>query len=221
MLDLIKTDIRKYRLQKQFLYFLIANVIMAMAIFGILSFETIDIDSAPVIIDIFVKPVFVVWEAVLICMVVIDEFKSKTILMLYTYPIDKKKLIVSKVITVLLFSLAGILLSQILLNILFFGIHQVMPTIPYQLVWKQVVSYGFSSVMVILLGLIPLCVGLISYSTIGTMVTSIAIVSVGSSSGLGFDNLLSQMGFVSVLGVVGIAATILTIMNVFKRDIIV
>jgi len=220
MIDLIKIDICKYKLKKQFLYFLIANIIMALAIFGILSVGDLT-DSAPVIIDIFVKPVFIVWEAVLICMVVIDEFKNKTVLMLYTYPLDKKKLIIAKVIVVISFSLAGIIMSQILLNVVFYGLHQILPAISYHLVWQQVIAYLFSSIMVILLGLIPLAVGLVSYSTIGTMVTSIAIVSVGSTSGLGFDNLLSQIGFVCVLGVIGIVAAFITIQKMFKRDIIV
>lgn len=48
MLKLIGLDIRKYRLKRQFLYFILANLCMAVVIFGILSNDAITFtDSAP------------------------------------------------------------------------------------------------------------------------------------------------------------------------------
>jgi len=222
MYNLMKIDIAKFNLKKQPLYFFIANAIMAIMIYSILYLTNgVVEESAPVIIDVIAKPVFIVWEAILIAMIIIDEFRNKTILMLYTYPLDKKKLILSKVILILLYSIVGIISSQIFLNLLFWGISQVIPTTPYVLVWKQVIAYTLSSIMIVLLGLIPLCVGLIKYSTIATIATSIAIITIGSSSGLGFDQLLSQISVVSTVGIIGTVATIISITKMFKRDIIV
>lgn len=218
MLSLIKTDIRKFNLKKQPLYFILAVLGMAALIFGILYATD---ESAPVVIDVLVKPVFIVWEAVLTVIVIIDEFRNKTILMLYTYPLNKKKLIISKVLIVLYFSLAGIISSQILLNLLFYGFSQFIPQIHYELVWRQVIGYGVSSIMVILLGLIPLAAGLVKYSTVATMVSAIMIIVMGSSSGLGFDQLLSQISVVSVMGIIGAASTIYSVTKIFKRDLIV
>jgi hypothetical protein len=195
---------------------------MAVIIYAILYLTNDSlVESAPVVIDVIVKPVFIVWEAILIAMIIIDEFKSKTILMLYTYPLDKKKLLVSKVAVVLLFSISGIITSQILLNILFWGISYLTPTIPYVLAWNQIVAYTVSSIMVIFLGLIPLCIGLVKYSTIATIATSIAIITIGSSSGLGFDQLLSQISVVLVMGTIGVVATIISVTRIFQKDIIV
>jgi hypothetical protein len=222
MYNLMKIDIAKFNLKKQPLYFFIVNAIMAIMIYSILYLTNgVVEESAPVIIDVITKPVFIVWEAILIAMIIIDEFKNKTILMLYTYPLDKKKLILSKVILILLYSIVGIISSQIFLNLLFWGISQVIPTIPYVLVWKQVIAYTLSSIMIVLLGLIPLCIGLIKYSTIATIATSVAIITIGSSSGLGFDQLLSQISVVSTMGIIGTVATIISITKMFKRDIIV
>lgn len=128
MLRLMKIDIKKFGLQKQPLYFLVAYVAMGILAFMILY--TLDgalVESAPVVIDVLLKPVFIIWEAILISSILIDEFKNKTILMLYTYPINKRKLIFSKVALILLYSLGGILAGQIVLNIVFYGISQLLP----------------------------------------------------------------------------------------------
>lgn len=222
MRELMKIDVKKFNLKKQPLYFLIAMIPIALLIFGILYVDNgALIGSAPVAIDVILKPVFIIWEAVLISTVVIDEFKNKTILMLYTYPIDKRKLIVSKVLVVAGYSFIGIMASQIVLNLLFCGIHQFIPAIPYTLTINDAIGYVVSSVMVIMLGLIPLSVGLVKYSTIATLVTSIMIVLMGSSSGMGFDQLLSETGVVVTFGGIGIAAAVYSIFTTFNRDIIV
>lgn len=215
----MKIDIKKFNLKKQLVYFLIALLPISLMLFGVLYLENgALVGSAPIAIDVIVKPVYIIWEAILISAVIIDEFKNKTILMLYTYPINKKKLIISKVLLVAGYSFMGLIGSQIILNLLFFGIHQFIPVIPYTLTINQAVGYFASSIMAILLGLIPLCAGLVKYSSVATLVTSIIIVLMGSSSGLGFDQLLSEIGFVAGLGLIGIAGTIYSILKLFEKD---
>ena len=222
MLDLIKIDIKKFGLKKLPLYFLIANIPLALIAFAILYMtNSALIESAPEVIDILVKPVFIIWEAILISRIIIDEFKNKTMLMLYTYPINKKKLIISKVLIATGYSLSGIWGSQIILNILFYVLSRFMPQIPYLLSLNQVIAYLVSSLMVILLGLIPLSAGLVQYSTVATMVTSLMIVIMGSSSGLGFDQLLNRLSVVSIMGVIGIISAVYSISRTLKRDLLV
>lgn len=222
MLDLMKIDIKKFGLRKQPLYFLVAYCAMGILAFMILY--TLDgalVESAPVVIDVLLKPVFIIWEAILISNILIDEFKNKTMLMLYTYPINRKKLIFSKVALILLYSLGGILAGQVILNLAFYGINQVFPAVPYSLTINQVIMYFASSVMIILLGLIPMCVGLVQFSSVATLVTSIIIVIAGSSSGLGFDNLLSNVAVITVMGAIGVVAAIYSLVSLNKRDIVV
>lgn len=222
MLSLMKIDIKKFRLQKQPFYFLIAYVAMGILAFMILY--TLDgalVESAPVVIDVLLKPVFIILEAILISSILINEFKDKTILMLFTYPIDKRKLIFSKVALILIYSLGGILAGQIILNLAFYGINQLLPAVPYSITLNQIIMYVVSSVMIILLGLIPMCVGLISYSSVATLVTSLIIVIAGSSSGLGFDNLLSNIVVVAGMGTIGGVTVVYSLIKLNKRDIVV
>lgn len=216
MLDLMKTDIKKFGLNKLPLYFLIALIpigLMALTMSPYLG-------SVSAAVALIVRPVFIIWEGVLICKIIVDEFKNKTILMLYTYPAEKKKLILSKALLVTGYSLLGIIGSQIILAIVFGGLSQVIPSIPFTLTAGDMLSYLVASVLVVLLGLLALAVGLMKRSTVATMVTSFVIVLAGSTSGLGFDQLLSEFGFIAAMGLAGVVATIGAITYILKKDTI-
>ncbi|MGL6201928.1 MAG: ABC transporter permease [Lachnospiraceae bacterium] len=219
MFELIKIDWKKYNLKRIPLYFFFVYIIVAGMTYSVLNLlDGALIDNASSIIDLLLKTIFLIVEAVLITTIVISEFKDKTILLLYSYPIGKQKLIIAKVLLVVLLSLAGILCGQVILNLMFFGLHQFIPDIRFSITPVEIFSYGFTSVMVVFLGLLPMCIGLVKYSTVATMVTSIIILLVGSNSGLGMDNLIGNTLFTVTLGIIGLAATIYSINNLLKRD---
>ena len=221
MLDLMKIDIKKFKLQRLPLHFLIALIpigLMALLIASVAGSLVISVSEA---VAIIARPVFIIWEGALISKIVIDEFKNKNILMLCTYPVDRRKLLISKTLLVAGYSFLGIIGTQIILGIAFYGLSLMIPGIPFALTVGQMLSYLVSSALVVLLGLIPLALGLVTHSNIVVMVASLVIVLAGSSSGLGFDHLLSEMGFVTVMGAVGLAATIGTITYTLKKDILV
>ena len=221
MLDLMKIDIKKFNLQRLPLHFLIAIIpIGLMALVMSLTPGAL-LAGIPEAVAIIVRPVFIIWEGILISKIVIDEFKNKNILMLYTYPVAKRKLLISKTLLVAGYSLLGIIGTQIILAIVFGGLSLVIPGIPFALSFGQMFSYLVSSILVILLGLIPLAVGLMTYSGVAAIVTSLVIVLMGSTSGLGFDQLLSEIWFLVGLALTGIATAIGAITYTLKKDTIV
>ena len=221
MLDLMKIDIKKFNLKRLPVHFLIATIPIAlMALVMSISAGSL-ILSVSEAVAIIVRPVFIIWEGILISKIVVDEFKNKNILMLYTYPVDKRKLLVSKTLLVAGYSLLGIIGTQIILALVFGGLSLVIPGIPFALTMGQMFSYIVSSVMVILLGLIPLAAGLMTYSGVATVIVSLVIVLMGSTSGLGFDQLLSEFWFIAGLALVGITSAIGAITYTLKKDTIV
>lgn len=56
--------------------------------------------------NIFIKVVFITFSAVVLSRLVIDEYKNKTILLLFAYPLQRKKIDSSKIVncTFILFS---------------------------------------------------------------------------------------------------------------------
>lgn len=61
---------------------------------GTESFQSMD--DAFLVIGTFVRAVFIVFGAVLIAKLVISEYKNKTIQVMFTYPISRKKLLAAK-----------------------------------------------------------------------------------------------------------------------------
>jgi len=221
MVELMKIDIKKFGLKKLPLQFMIAMIPMGFMALVMAMAPGSMVVAVPEALAIIARVVFIIWEGVLISKIVIDEFKNKTILMLYTYPVDKKKLIISKALLVAGCSLVGIIGTQIILNIILGGLSLVIPGIAFTLTIAQVISYFVASVMIILLGLIPLAVGLMTYSTVATMVTALVIVLAGSTSGLGFDHLLGELGIVAGMGLIGMVGTVSAIIYTLKKDTIV
>lgn len=112
---LIKSEIQKYKLFK---YIKIEFIV----IFCILLFITISLvdsmsdpeqtkdtfESILRMIDLLVTGSFIIFAAVLIAKYIIGEYKNRTILILFTYPISRTKIILSKLFLVAVFTLAGI-----------------------------------------------------------------------------------------------------------------
>lgn len=102
-MNLIRIELRKMKMGWYIRGALIANVII-MGFMWLISYsEKADggvsfqsTDEAFLIIGTFVRAVFIVFGAVLIVKLVISEYKNKTILVMFTYPISRKKLLTAK-----------------------------------------------------------------------------------------------------------------------------
>lgn len=118
-----------------------------------------------------VRATLIVWEAIFLSVFVIEEYRNKTISLLYTYPVNRTKLLLAKLLLVcgimLLFHTASCIFQYacIFLASRYF----VFVTFSLGDIWVQAVT----AVSAIMLGLFPLYVGMIKKSTIATVVSSI------------------------------------------------
>lgn len=119
-MNLIRIELRKMKMGWYIRGALIANVII-MGFMWLISYsEKADggvsfqsTDEAFLIIGTFVRAVFIVFGAVLIVKLVISEYKNKTILVMFTYPISRKKLLTAKLMIA-----GGLTFITILLSLL-------------------------------------------------------------------------------------------------------
>ena len=107
MLNLIRLEFRKHRFNGSWPGVLIANAV----IIGLLMLMYVEPSSveesallsytdALVFIETIVRATFIIYASVLLAHFVVDEFKNKTISLMFTYPINRKKLIAAKLIIV-------------------------------------------------------------------------------------------------------------------------
>jgi ABC-type transport system involved in multi-copper enzyme maturation permease subunit len=174
------------------------------------------------IIDTFVKVAFIITASVLLSRMVIDEFKSKSITVMFMYPIPRKKLMTAKLIIVVLYTFIAIILSNIVLisGFLLYNsyAHTVPGTATISMVTHQVATSVINSLAASCLSLIPLWFGMRKYSAAATITSSILIAAfLGSSTG-GFT-LWSIIAVPFAFAALGVVIGYLTIRKIDTIDL--
>ena len=176
-----------------------------------------------ILIKMLVVAAFVIYASVLLSNMIIEEFKSKTITVLFTTPVSRKQLLLAKVIVISLLTFVMFLVSVTLLTSIFsllnnaFGI--LWFSFPINILRENMVHLFVTGIAVAGMALIPLVFGMMKYSVPATITSSILIVSVLSSS---VDNsgvnLFSYTAVPIALGVIGFIIAYLVISKAVKND---
>ncbi|MCR8846039.1 ABC transporter permease [Paenibacillus sp. SC116] len=134
MLKLMKLEWKKHRVNSYFK----ALVICIVAIFGAVALMawTSGRESIPLFPDyeefmsltnIFIRIVFIIFSSVLLSRIVIDEYRNKTIQLLYTYPLQRKKLMQAKLAIVFGFCFFSIIMATMIINLLVLFLNPLLP----------------------------------------------------------------------------------------------
>jgi len=230
MLSLMRLEMKKFKFRGYILGALIANV----AIVGLLSLVNgdqvskgnIDLNSYGTmlgVIDTFVRMTFIVFASVLISRLVIDEFRSKSITVLFMYPINRKKLIAAKLLLIVIFTFLCIILSDIIVTAIYYGISSFFKLSPDELtadiLMKNAVSMTMNALAATGMSLIPIFIGMRKYSTPATIISSLLIVAIVCSNNGGFS-LSNIIAIPIALAVIGVIIAYLSIRNVERIDLV-
>lgn len=232
MFRLMKLEIEKYSFVRIIRNAVIANLIIMIVFIGI-SFCESNITGEPAIFqhyldaffqtEIIIRAVFIIFEAVLIARLIVDEYRNKTIDVIFTYPINRKKIIAAKVLIIFLFSFSLLMVSNILVNSSFYIANMFLNIINERLTGAIVLTTlrnaAVSSISYSILGLIPLYFGVKKKSATTSIVTAIILMAVLNSGNETF-----KVGSVAVVywGLVFVGAVIVYfyIKNVEKEDLL-
>ena len=229
MWNLIRMEIKKVPLKPHIAGLLSANVIIfLLSVFtsslltasGNIStlpeFAPVQLDTVT-IAAMLVRATLIVWEAVLISVFVIEEYRNKTISLLFTYPISRTKLITAKLFLICgimflfhmlsnIFQYASIFLAGKCFDFVTFSVGNIL---------VQIVT----SISAVLLGLLPMYVGMIKKSTIATVVSSIVIVAIVSNSQGSSAGLMSIPVAEIIFGIIGIIFSVIEMKKMILSDL--
>ncbi|APH16088.1 ABC-2 transporter family protein [Clostridium sporogenes] len=229
MKTLIRLELKKFTLRPHLIGLIIANIIilfLSVSTSSIISngagalptvgSPTMQLDTTT-LAAMLTRATLIVWEAVLISLFIIEEYRNKTINLLFTYPVNRAKLIFAKVILV-----CGIML-------LFYICSSIFQNFSIFLLSRQFnfVTYGFQNLFIqvligistILIGLLPLCIGMVKKSSIATIVASIILMAFTSNSQGSTAGLLSMPLVAIILGLIGATFSILMIRKMIYSDL--
>lgn len=214
MWNLIRMEIKKVPLKPHIAGLLIANfIIFLLSVFtsslltanGNIStlpgFAPVQLDTVT-LTAMLVRATLIVWEAVLISVFVIEEYRNKTIGLLFTYPVSRTKLITAKLILICGIMLLFHVLSNIFQYATIFLASKCFDFVTFS--FGNILAQAVTTISAILLGLLPLYVGMIKKSTISTVVSSIVIVAIASNSQGSSAGLLSIPVAAIIFGIIGI-----------------
>ncbi|MEK5216018.1 MULTISPECIES: ABC transporter permease [Psychrobacillus] len=229
MIKLINLEIKKFKLMKYWKGVLGANlgfiIFIGMVYFLNKVEEEIPFDNfemASTIISAVVSATFIIFASVILAKLVIDEYKNKSIDLMFTYPISRKKIMSAKLIIVMVFTFMTVLFSTLFLNGLVYIMDVTFDILPGDISIQELINSVWKSFFIAFaaagLSLIPLLIGMLRKSSSATIVSSIFLVTLTSSVSNNFT--FSSVMTVSIsLALLGIIIGWLSIRNVEKTDL--
>lgn len=230
VLKLIKLEMKKVKMWGYIKGAIISNLViiavLAVMIFGSINEGDLEFTSFSftfALVDSLVKATFIIFASVLIARFIIEEYKNNTITLLFMYPINRKKLIIAKLIIIVLFTFISIVLSNIFIDFVLCTINYFYNFIPDKLnaplIINNFITIGVNALSSTGMALIPLYFGMRKKSVPATIISSILIVSIVGSNNGGYS-LSSIVAIPITLSILGVFIAYLSIRNIEHVDVI-
>ena len=229
MLKLMQLELRKHNLGWYWKGTILATlaVVLLVSVLPYVDPELEDAfasyEAALVTIGMLIRAVFVIFASVLVSSFIIQEYNHKTITVLFTYPLPRKKLLAAKILLILLITVFSILVSNLAAAASFIGLNvyllHLLPGIPpSELLAEQALQMLVYTLSAAGMSLIPLYIGMRKKSVPATIVSAVIIISLINTNGGGVS-LSSYIAVPAAFGVIGMAAAYLSLRNIEHADI--
>ncbi|MCU5379686.1 ABC transporter permease [Bacillus cereus] len=231
MLHLMKLELKKFKLGWYVRGAIIANIaILALMIFTSIvaqvegDREIRDPQMMLLTASTLVRATFIIFGSVLIARLIISEYKNKTILLMFSYPINRRKMMSSKLAIIAIVTFITVILSNILVVGVFFGIDSYFSILPNSFTIDQLTQEGINLVPLAIatagISLIPLYFGMRKRSVPTTIVSSLIVVSIAINNTPMFST-ATFLPLQLALAAIGVAIAYYGIKNIEKEDITV
>ena len=243
MLSLIKIEINKVSKSKLFLAWF-ATILIVLGVTGIIimglgtdnklgefvgqssnNFRIADkwenwAIATSLFAALFTKAAFLIFEAYLLSIIFIDEFKQRTIFQLFSYPISKIKLLWGKVISVILISFIAHFTAHLVIQLLI-KLVAVLTESNYIPVVNQLINLVGTTFGTVLIGVLPFVIGMIKYSTPITMLSGLGLAALLSNATPGSltNNFVNNSLFLIFASFISIIIASVSIYNISRKDI--
>lgn len=172
-------------------------------------------------VELYAHMSYMIFTGVLLAGFVVDDYKKGTIRLLFSYPVQRKKLVLAKVFAVWIFSFTALIVSKLVMYGAVLAtrnlIHIPASDIPcgYWLFWVELFLRGAAMVSI---SFLALPVGMKMRSSKATVVTSILIVCF-TQGNIGEFTLVNSMPFYLALFALAIVSVFLAVYHVETKDV--
>lgn len=234
MLKLIKLEWKKNHIEKYIKNVFILAIILCLFVFA-LAFLGIandpesgildaapgnDIISAP--IELFTSMAFLIFTSVMLSSFIVSAYKNKTMNLMFSYPIKRKKILLSQILAVWIFNFVALILTRLLIYGCILLGSQFMTSsflidfnMGSSLFYVQLI---LKSIVLVSMSFIALFIGIISKSSKATIITSFLLIFLTQAS-VGDFTLANNMLFPVILTVISLVFAFLSIHNAETKDL--
>ena len=170
--------------------------------------------------SLFTKAAFLIFESYLLSIIIIDEFKRRTIFQLFSYPISKIKLLWGKVLSVIQISFITHFTAHIVIQ-LFIKFMAFLTGENYIPLTNHLINLVGITFGTVLIGLIPFVLGMIKYSTPITMLSGLGLAALLSNVTPGslMNNFVDNVFFLVFASFISLMIISFSIYMISKKDI--
>ncbi len=168
--------------------------------------------------------IFIIISATISSKIIVDEYRERKAIMLFLYPISRKKILEAKIILVLVFTSVLMVLSGVCIFAVFFITENIYPicvdTITIELVVRSIRDLIGYAVIAGCCGVVSSWIGIMKKSPIGTVIAScIIMIIVCQMSAMTFFSKETMMLLMVLLGCVSISAVVSLRSQVEKMEV--
>lgn len=199
MLNLIKLELRKNNIGIYLFSALIITVIMIGFIYLFAAIPLIEPNSSEAtafshytdvmsLTALLNMVTFCVLSAVMYSRFIIDEYTGKRALLLFSYPVSRKKVFLSKIMLISIFTIVGLMISNLIVFTVFTMTESVFPlvkdTLTSELIKRILLQTVSMAVLAASLGIIAMWIGFSRKSVPLTIISAVILCSLISNAGM-------------------------------------
>ncbi|MDY7044312.1 MAG: ABC transporter permease [Bacillota bacterium] len=216
MISLIKLELKKFKLNGYFLCVIVSNLVMTVLVWMMMlqwSVENTYIHPTyNVAFDLtrsMVNFTFVIFAAILMARIIVGEYVNKTTSVLFTYPIRRQKLLISKLALISLVTFVIIIISNLFINLVLIGLNVkydfVKEPLTSPIISNQMMEILIHAVLKTMSSWIPLVLGMLRKSPTTTIVSVFIIefTSISMNNGPTYTVTPAVEMTLAVIGAVG------------------
>lgn len=224
MFELIKLEWKKNRIIKYIRNAAIMTAILLVFIAAMAGELAADTSMAAygrsavnASVDLFVNMCYIVFTGVMLASFVVGAYEKRTINLMFSYPISRKKILLSKIFAVWIFNFTGMIASKVIAYAILLMMKVPSDTIQFTSLsfWLDIL---IGSAAMVSVTFIALLIGLKMKSAKATIITSVILVCL-TQGNIGTYTLKDNVAFYIVLLALAVVSVFLTIYNAETKDI--
>lgn len=229
MFNLFKLELKRFSFGFKFLISILCNLVIlgitCLIFFAEKDSFGNDVESFTTLLQLsssLIFLTFMVFAGVLISSMITSEYKNRTIMLLYTYPISRRNILLSKLLLIFAFTFFSMIFASVFIFSIFYIIllttNSLGFAVPFEVISNLAVITLISALKNSVIALIPVSIGIKTKSMPATIISGFLIAGFLHSSFNGFN-----IGSIFLIPLFFIAVSIgiiyFVLQNVNSKDI--